>query len=848
MISDKPILKLLILILIFTSILPAYGQKRKNKKNQQKDTFEEYLMDTMNVFPVNKISDYKGSYTRYFELLHTKLEITPDFEKRSISGIATLKLKAQFYKQSELVLDAKGMDFDTVSWSLDQYVAPMQYAYDGMKLKIQLPQAVGRKDTFEIKIQYTAHTHELNDMQKVLGQGAYFINSHKTNPYRATILWTQGETETSSCWFPTLDASNQRTTQEIYVTVADSMTTISNGTLISQTKNTDGSRTDYWRQNQTHTPYLFALIVGPYLKYEDKWRDKEVSYYALEPYFKDVQEVFGRTPEMMEYFSDLFYYDYPWDNYKQVAVYDFTAGAMENTTISVFHEGMMCSRQDLLDKYWGEDLIIAHELVHQWFGDLVTCESWSQITLNESFANYGEYLWLEKWKGIDDAHVHWYNRYNSYLHEYTYQKVEPIIQNYYTLPKDVFDRHRYEKGGMALHLLRKYIGDEAFFEGLGEYLKANEFQSAEVHQLRMAFEKVTGQDLNWFFDQWWYQPGHPNVEIAHKYDEEHKEVVLDFYQKQILHPNAEIPVHKIILDVDLIFPDTVVRHMVTLSNKQDRIRISSPSKPLTINFDPGKLQVWEAEYTYADDELRTIYNRSSYVLDKIFVINQLKKKGDFKVVADILLPQMENQHWFVREKIMELAASFDSSNQKILLKKLLPYLYSDKVFERYNTLLALQKLKDPEIILTAKNLLQTDSSNQIRATCLRILLDSLGKDAYAFAKPWMNVKNVHLESAIVKILAENPKAEDLPYFERSMLSILHHYARDIFVPFEKYILAVDIETFKKGLGIVNNVIQNEYPNNRVIQAKAMIDRLKKMEIGINGMTETKKTLILNMPN
>lgn len=833
-------------LFLFLYCIPLQGQIKQKRKNKKTVPTEDVYMDTMDIFPVNKITDYKGSYPKYFNLLHTRLNITPSFSDRTISGTATLKLHAHFYDQAELVLDAKGMEFDTILLSLDQFVSPARYAYDGIKLKIELPHSVSRKDTFEVKIQYTARPHELNDLQKKSGQGAHFINSYQTNPYRSTILWTQGETEMSSCWFPTIDASNQRTTQEIFVTVPDSMTTISNGTLIEKKQHDNGTRTDYWRQMQTHTPYLFALVVGPYLEYEDKWRDKPVSYYALAPYIKDVQAVFGRTPEMMEYFSNLFYYDFPWDNYKQVTVYDFTAGAMENTTLSVFHDGMMCNHQDLLDKHWGEDPIIAHELVHQWFGDLVTCESWSQLTLNESFANYGEFLWLEKWKGLADAEAHWYNRFNSYMHEYTYLKTEPIVQHYYVYPKEIFDRHRYDKGGIVLNLLRTYLGDEAFFESLGEYLKANEYQSAEVHQLRLAFEKVTGQDLNWFFNQWWYSPGHPVVEISQKYDDVHKEVVLGFYQKQDLHPNATIPYHKIILNVDFIYADTTVRHKITLTNKQERIKISSETPPLAINFDPGKIQVWEAEYTCSPNELSIIYNRSERVLDKVFVINQLKKSGDFKTAGQLLLPHIEDQHWFVRDKIIEIATSFDSTDQKILSQKLKVLLTSELAFERTSALFGLQRLKEPDIIQIARDILPLDSSFQVKSTCLRILLDTLGAEAYPYAQPWMSIQNPHLETAISKILAAQPLPEDMGYFERTILTILHHYSRDIFVPFEKYLLAMDSENFKKGLDIVKNVIQNEFPNNRVIQAKELLERLKKMEIGSDGMTESKKTMVLNM--
>lgn len=812
--------------ILFLSLVEVQAQPRVKKKKHQKESYEEVEMDTMDIYPVNKILDYKGAYSKYFHLIHTKLELEPSFQTKKIEGVATLKVSPVFYDQVELVLDAKGMTFDTITYSLDAFKTPLKYRYDGLRLSIELPQKVSRKDTFEVRIPYTANTHELNDVQKSLGQGGFFINAHQTNPYRKTIFWTQGETEAASCWFPTFDATNQKTTQDIFVTVPDSLVTISNGSLREQIVLGNGKRKDHWQQNQAHAPYLFALVIGPYFKYADQWRDKPVEYYALEPYHKDVYQVYKNTPDMMEYFSKIFGYDYPWDNYKQVTVYDFTAGAMENTTLSIFNENLMCQHPDIDDRHHGEDLIIAHELVHQWFGDLVTCESWSQLTLNESFANYGEFLWLEKWKGLADAEAHYFNRFNAYKNEFTYKKVEPIVQHYYKSPDEVFDRHRYDKGGLVLNMLRKYLGDEAFFEGLKVYLTTKAYQTAEIHDLRMAFEQVTGRDLNWFFDQWWLNPGHPQVEVKKSYDAEHKEVVLEFLQKQDQHPNATIPLHRIFVDVDLIYADTVITHTVEFTNKKEIKRIFSETAPLAINIDPGKLFVWNLEETIQEEELPIIYQNSHRVLDKENVIRQLKEKNIFSSNGSFLLEDFEEQHWFIKEKIMNNALAFDEHQRKVLLPKVLNLVLSPKATERSHALFTLQKMKYEDLSSLVQSQLSSDTSNLVKSTCLRILTDSLKKDAREFIDPYIEKQNAHLVGAVGRYLGQYGEGSDVHFFERSLLTLHHYYVGDTYKSLGYLLERSDVEVIERAISLLENIIENEYPNNRVKLANKYLPTFK----------------------
>ena len=812
----------------------------RNRGKKLKPVFSEVTLDTLDVVPINKILDYKGFYTRYFDLIHTCLELTPSFEDRTIRGVATLTLSPHFYTQSEVVLDAKGMVFDSIKTSLDNFKSSAKYTYDGMKLYVNLGKEISNTDTFNLKIYYLARPYLLTDTQRAQGQGAYFINNLQSNPYRTTLFWTQGEPEAASCWFPTFDATNQKCTQEMVVTVPDSMRTISNGRLIKSTCVGDSLRTDYWRQDLPHSPYLFALVVGPLEKYVENWKGKEISYYTLKPYLKDVQKVFGHTPQMIDYFSSLLKYDFPWDNYKQVPVYDFVAGAMENTTFTVTHEGLMTSDLDLKDKILRSDPIIAHELFHQWFGDLVTCNSWSQLALNESFADYGAYLWIEKWKGKDDAEIYRKDELNSYLNEFTYHKVEPIVQYYYDSPKELFDRHRYNKGGLVLNMLRQVVGEDAFFASLHRYLQTNAFQSVEVAQLQKAFEDVVGKDLSWFFNQWFYQPGHPIVQITHDFDSVRNKMSIHFLQTQNTHPNVQIPIHKMVVPVDMIYSDTIVRQIIQVTNKRQTFEFVVKSKPLTVLVDPGKIQLWQATYDYSPEELMVIYKRSKDILDQLFVLDELVKKELFGKMEDQLTASWTTRSWYLKKRLAEIISEGNFPNNAQYTSQIKGFLSSPESYERAFFLQILQKLHAPDLLTITQNLIEKDSSNLVKSVCLGIFLDSNKQQAYTNALPLMERNNISIQTVIARILGENSYSKDLPFFERTLLSMTHTHIQPIFESFEKYLLAVDDETFAQGMSVIQNIIFHEYPNQRVSSAKELLQHFQKMDINQSGMNAQKR--------
>lgn len=491
---------------------------------------------------------YRPVPTHYNDILHTKLALKFDWKLRHVIGTAEIKAKPYFYATDTLALDAKAFDFNEVSLILPNgNKKALQYKYDQNVIKIALDKQYTRKDTYNIYIDYVAKPYERAEgggSAVTSDRGLFFINHDNSKPDVPQQIWTQGETSFNSCWFPTFDHPSEKMTQEIALTLEDRFLTVSNGRKTQTVSNNDGTHTDYWLQDKPHPVYLTALAIGEFGEYKDTWRGKEVNYYLEKKYAPYAKNIFGNTPEMLEFFSQKLGVDYPWDKYSQIVVREFVSGAMENTTCTIFFDDMNQDDRSLLDS--DHEDIIAHELFHHWFGDLVTCESYANLALNESFATYSEYLWFEHKYGKDAADKQLANDLGSYLMEASYKKA-PIIRYYYQDADDLFDNHSYQKGGCVLHILRNHVGDDAFFTALHNYLVKYAYQNTELANLRMEFEAVTGEDLNWFFNQWFLSPGHP--ELAFSYQKEGNELRL--HVEQVQEGMPEVPVFRLHLKAQI---------------------------------------------------------------------------------------------------------------------------------------------------------------------------------------------------------------------------------------------------------------------------------------------------------
>ena len=594
------------------------------------------------------------------DVLDTKLDVRFDYARQYLLGTAILTLKAHFYPQNNLLLDAKGFDIKSVQLLGAKSPKNLTYKYDGRKLAVTLDRAYPREQNYQVRIAYVAKPNELpagGSEAITANKGLYFINPLGKEPNKPRQIWTQGETQSNSCWFPTIDHPNQRMTQELTLTVEDQFKTLSNGLLVASKKNPDGTRTDTWRQSLPAAPYLTMLAVGDFAVVTDTWRGKPVQYFVEPKYQHTAKAVFGRTPEMLEFFSKKLGVDFPWEKYDQIAVRDYVSGAMENTTATVHGAGIQATPRELLDaSYETSESIIAHELFHHWFGDYVTCESWSNLTLNEGFANYSQYLWAEYKYGADAAALVQQQDLALYLEE-AESKREPLIRYHYAEREDMFDRHSYQKGGRVLHMLRKYVGDDAFFAALNLYLTKNKFSAVEVSKLREAFEETTGQDLMWFFDQWFMQRGHPELKVSHTYA--NGQVLLRVQQTQ---DTLFQPVYRLPVTVTVWQKEKSAEHRLVITKADQTFALPAADKPALVKFDSEAQLLGQVDEERTPEELTFQFYHAQNYLQKYEALDLLQNKTSDLSVSGLLRTALTDKFYAVRRTALDHLRGYRGPN------------------------------------------------------------------------------------------------------------------------------------------------------------------------------------------
>lgn len=605
---------------------------------------------------------YRATHTKVTELKHTKLKVNFDYQKEQMNGEEWLTASPYFYPSNELILDAKAMLIHEVALDNNGKKSPLKYEYKDDILKINLDKTYQRNQDYTVYIKYTSRPNEVKQQGSAAindAKGLYFINAQGLDPDMPTQIWTQGETESSSAWFPTIDKPNQKTTQEIYMTVPDKYVTLSNGVLKNSQKETNGLRTDHWVMDKRHSTYLFFMGVGEYAIVKDKWRNIPVDYYIEKEYEPYAKQIYGNTPEMIEFFSKKLGYDYPWAKYAQISGRDYVSGAMENTTATLHGSDILQKPGQLIDENTWEDTI-AHELFHHWFGDLVTAESWSNLTVNESFANYSEYLWNEYKYGKDQADYHQMIDVNRYIHNSGDFK-KNLVRFNYDSREDVFDLVTYQKGGGILHMLRNYLGDDAFFAGMNDYLKTNEYDNAEAHQLRLSFEKVSGKDLNWFFNQWFFGSGNPKINYTYTFEPVKKQVSVTINQTQEL--PFEFP-----LAIDVYDNGKPKRYNVWANAEAKNTYTFDVSKtPDLVNINADGVLLSEITDKKTPEQYLMQFTNSKEFKSRYNALNGIKDQvGKNTAATKLLSAALKDPFFRVRIKALELMDLSNSEQLKAL--------------------------------------------------------------------------------------------------------------------------------------------------------------------------------------
>ncbi|WP_426485866.1 M1 family aminopeptidase [Flavobacterium sp. 2] len=658
----------------------------------------------------DELSVYRVTPQKVHDLIHTKLDVSFDYGKRYLYGKEWLTLKPHFYETDSLTLDAKGMDFKEIAIIEGNKKIPLKYTYDNEQLFITLNRKYKSTEKFIIYISYTAKPDEL----KVKGsaaitdaKGLYFINPDGKDD-KPIQIWTQGETEASSAWFPTIDKPNQKTTSEIAMTVDAKYVTLSNGKLASQKTNSNGTRTDTWKMELPHSPYLFMMAVGDFKISKDTYNGKEVSYYLEPKYAPYAKQIFGKTPDMMNFYSKMLGVEYPWAKYAQIVARDYVSGAMENTSATLHGEYVQKTARELLDD--NQESTIAHELFHQWFGDYVTAESWSNLTMNESFATFGEVLWHGHDAGQDAEDRSRYEKLQNYLRSQKNGDSPILARFHYKNAEDMFDNISYSKGSIILYAMKNQMGDEAFFKGLNHYLTTNAFKSGEPHQLRLSMEEVTGKDWLPYFDQWYYNAGSPILDVTYRYA--NGKIIITISQSQ----DSAVQTFTLPLKVDFYVNGTKIRKDILIDKKEQSFSFDLPSKPEFIDLDPDKILVGEvkvdrktaADYLFQYKNAPSYYNRIEAI--------KFASKDRSQESQLILLEGLKDQQEDLRVLSIKAIDLNEKQTKDQVLKTLLDIAKNDKkTIARANAIVKLASTGDASYKSLMEESIKEQSYNVIAA-------------------------------------------------------------------------------------------------------------------------------------
>ncbi len=558
--------------------------------------------------------------SRDFDMRHIALNLKFDWAKEQTFGTATITLAPLAQNFSKVNLDAGLMIINSVK--LNGKDLQFQYDEKETRLSISLDRVyqIGEAITFVVDYRTTGKTVE-NALGFGGGGGLKFVQPTAENPKKRKQIWSQGETDYNRFWFPSYDSPNDFATNELTATIEKPLIVISNGKLIETKVNGDNTRTFHWKMDMPHANYLTSIVIGEYAEVKGTYLGIPVSTYIFPDELKEGAVSVQTLPAMVKFFSEKTGVKYPYAKYAQTVAEEFNGG-MENISATSMTPGLIHDERDLLDNdSYG---LQAHELAHQWFGDYVTCREWGQIWLNESFATYFQALWDEESRGHDEfLYSDVRSNQQASIGTWNQGNRRPIATQYYADKDAIFDTYAYPRGGAVLHMLRKHLGDEAFFKSLNHYLTTNANKPVQTEQLRIAIEETTGQSMDWFFDQWLYKMGHPIFEVTKSWDAAKKQLTLNVKQTQKVDENNEYPQVEFFQTKVEIEIDDKIEQVWLKPQAENTFTFNVANEPKLINFDYQSTLIKELKFEKTIAELIYQFQNDKDVLGRVWAMNGL---------------------------------------------------------------------------------------------------------------------------------------------------------------------------------------------------------------------------------
>jgi len=647
-------------------------------------------------------ADEPFARSRDYDLQHSRIALRFDVDQRKVIGDVTHSIS--ILKSTDRIwFDSVGLQIQSVL--LNKSAAKFTSKED--KLIIPLAAAAKPGDKFEVEIKYEGKT----------SKGAYFILPDQDYPDRPKQIWTQGESEDTRYYLPTYDYPNDRLTTETILTVPSSWITVANGKLVSVRDAGAGMKTWTWQESLPSSTYLITVVAGEFDEVKEVWRGKPVTYYAPKGRGDRLKINYGRTPQMLEYFSKTIGVDYPWEKYAQAMVDDFVAGGMENSSATTNTSSSLVHPALAPEYTTGQDPLISHELGHQWFGDLVTCKDWGNIWLNEGFATFMETMWsehyfpkdqseYERWSSIQD----WFENSNLWA--------KPIVRHDFDDSSE-FDGNAYGKGGLVLYMLRHQMGDATFYRGLKHYLEVNRGKNVVTADLVKAIEEETHTNVDQFFTEWVYGAGAPKFDLAYSYEEAKHQIVLKVKQTQKV--EGRVGIFRVPVEVELTTASGSKTYPITVSKPEEAFALPAESAPIMVLFDKGGHLLKTAEFHKDKKEWMYQASNASEFADRADAVQALGKIKDDPLVDAALGEVLRNDKaWGAR------AVAADTLGERgtpVAAKQLLDGVSSaTEPWVRNRIAAALGNFKDnADVAAKLESLAKDDKSFRTRASALQAI-------------------------------------------------------------------------------------------------------------------------------
>ena len=564
---------------------------------------------------------------RPFAVEHIALEFSFNLARRELRGVATTTFRPRADGLREAVFDARELEVESVA---DGSGRALPYRLDGRSLRVDLGRPRSSRRRITTVVRYRARPR----------RGLYFNAPDPDYPERPRQIWTQGQAEDSAYYFPCFDYPGEKATSEVTATVPLGWSVLSNGRLASRREDRRRHRVTYhWRQERPHPAYLITLVAGEMVSVEESARgaapggaDVPVAYHGPAGSERALGRAFGRTPEMVRFFAERIGVPYPWAKYDTVAVADFIFGGMENTSATTMTDVLLHddrAHEDLAELC---DSITAHELAHQWFGDLLTCREWSHGWLNESFATYFDSLWVEQSRGWDAFRHDLREKAKAYFSEDAGSYRRPLVQNVFSEPIDIFDRHLYERGAQVLDMLRYVLGDELWWRAIARYVSRHREGEVLTHDLQRAVEEATGRNLDWFFDQWVWKGGHPELRATYSWDQEQRLATVRVAQEQKTGGDPLTSVYRMPLEIAFRTEQGHHTRRVELSEPSHTFVFALEGEPRWVAIDPANRVLKRLVFEPGEAQLRARLAEDDEAVGRIEAAEGLAAAGSPEAV------------------------------------------------------------------------------------------------------------------------------------------------------------------------------------------------------------------------